>query len=314
MRALDLKLAAGVTLPGEGPLQIGASVFVPERPQPLALVCLAGGNMNRRYWHLQSGGDDSFSFAAALTAQGYVVVTLDYLGLGESSKPADGHALTPEILTRANVSATADVLARLREGRLAPDLPALPALRSVGVGHSMGGMMTVLLQHAARPHAALALLGFTTRGLPQYLPPAVRDLPRDAQRAQLVEFARRMFPQPYPIIKSSGNGAEVYGSRHAEPAGIAALKSATDCLLPVPAFMSMLPGNVAPEAAAIDVPVYLGVGEHDMTGPPQEIPAAFPASPAVTLEIYPGTGHSHFLFPARRQLFEQLGRWCAALP
>lgn len=307
MEPLTLRLPAGVSLPGESALEVAARVFLPPQPRSLALVCLAGGNMNGRYYDLiAEGGDESFSFARAMAAQGFVVVTLDYLGLGDSSKPQDGHALTPQLLTEANIHAVNEVLARLRDGRLGP---GLPGLRSIGVGHSMGGMMTLLLQAATRMHAALALLGFTTRGLPQYLSPEVRALPQDQQRARLVEFARRMFPQPYPIIRSSGNGAEIYGSQKAEPRGVAALKSATDCLLPVPAFLSLLPDNVGPEARQIEVPVYLGVGERDMTGPPQEIPACFPNSRSVTLDVYPETGHSHFLFPARQQLFRQLAAW-----
>lgn len=311
MEPLQLRIPSGISLPGEGVLEVAVRVYRPAQAKPVALVCLAGGNMNSRYFDLVSPeGDESYSFARAMTAQGFIVVALDYLGLGASSKPADGHALTPDLLIRANTQAVGEVLERLRSGALGP---AVPDLRSIGVGHSMGGMMTTLQQAHARQHAALALLGFTTRGLPQYLPPGVKELPRGEQRARLAEFAKRMFPQPYPIIKSSGNGAEVYGSQKAEAAGVAALKSATDCLLPVPAFMSLLPDNVGPEAACVDVPVYLGVGERDMTGPPQDIPRAFPASPAVTLEIYPETGHSHFLFAARRELFAQLATWAAKL-
>ena len=313
MISLTLKLESGISLPGEGPLQVAASVFVPKAPKPIALVCLAGGNMNRQYFDLRTNGDHSFSFAHAMSAKGFIVVTLDYLGLGDSSKPADGHSLTPQLLTQANVNATREILARLREGRLAPAVAALPQLRSIGVGHSMGAMMTTLLQAAAHPHAALALLGFATRGLPTFVPKDVLALPQEEQRRRLPEFARRMFPQPYPVIKSSGNGAELYGSAKADPKGVAALKGATDCLLPVPAFMSLLPGNVAPEAAQIDVPVYLGVGERDMTGKPEEIPAAFSKSPKVMLEIFPETGHSHFLFPARQQLFKGLGEWASGL-
>ena len=73
--------------------------------------------------------------------------------------------------------------------------------------------------------------------------------------------------------------------------------------------MSMLPDNVAREAAQIDVPVFLGVGEKDMTGPPEQLPEAYPASPQVALHILPGAGHSHFLFPARTGLCDRLAVW-----
>lgn len=314
-RSFDLLIPSNVRLDGEPALHAAASVFLPASPgdAPVALVCLAGGNMNRRYFDLQAGEDDSFSFAAQMAARGFIVVTIDHLGLGGSSRPVDGYALTPDVLAQANAHATADVLARLREGRLAEGIPAMPGLHSLGVGHSMGAMLTVLQQAQARQHDGIALLGFSTRGLPRFVPEDVRALAVDpaAVRARLVEFARRMFGVPYPRIRSSGGSgnAELYGSDAADPRGVAALKAATDCLLPVPAFLSMIPGNVAPEAAQIDVPVFLGLGERDMAGPPAEAPRAFGASPGVRLEVLPGAGHSHFLFASRVVLFDRLAEW-----
>ncbi|TDU32096.1 alpha-beta hydrolase superfamily lysophospholipase [Panacagrimonas perspica] len=319
MRVIDLVIPSNVRLDGEPALHSAATVFLPadHDSASTALVCLAGGNMNRRYFDLQTEGDDSFSFAAQMTARGFIVVTIDHLGLGDSSRPQDGYALTPDVLARANAHATADVLARLREGRLAPDLPPMPALRSLGVGHSMGAMLTTLQQAQARRHAGIALLGFSTRGLPKFVPEDVRVLASDpvAVRARLVEFARRLFVVPYPRIRSSGgNNAELYGSDAADPRGVAALKAATDSLLPVPAFLSMIPGNVALEAAQIDVPVFLGLGERDMAGPPAEAPRAFTASPQVRLEVFAGAGHSHFLFASRVDLFDRLAEWARSTP
>ena len=290
-------------------------MYLPEQLDDtrIALVCLAGGNMNRRYYDLQVEGDPDFNFATQMTSRGFVVVTIDHLGLGESSRPADGYALTADVIVRANARATGEILARLRAGRLADHLQALPNLRSVGVGHSMGAMLTVLQQAQARQHAGVVLLGFSTRGLPEFVPEDVRLLAATdvaALRERLAEFARRLFVVPYPRLRGSGGGnAALYGSSGADARGVAALKSATDCLLPVPAFLSMVPGNVAPEAARIDVPVLLMLGEHDMAGPPAEAPRAFGASPDVRLEILPGAGHSHFLFASRQKLFDELARW-----
>jgi alpha-beta hydrolase superfamily lysophospholipase len=322
MPVLQLKLDSGVELPGEPPLQIGASVWWPQAValNDTLLLCLPGGNMNRRYFDLRppapDEADDSFSFAAQMTARGCIVAALDHLGLGDSSKPQDGWQLTTELLVRANVAASAELIARLREGRLLPGVPALPALRSIGVGHSMGAMLTILQQHAARQHAGVALLGFSTRGLPEYAPPAVRDAADPlAVRPLLPKIAKQMFGQPYPVIHGRegggerGNNAELFGSRKADPRGIKALKAATDCVLPIPAAMSMVPGNVAPEAAALDVPVFLGIGERDMVGPTHQVPAAFTGSRDVSLCILPEAGHSHFLFPARARLFDRLAAW-----
>ena len=312
---IQLRIASSVTLYGEAPQESAASVYLPDTPPLAALVCLAGGNMNRGYYDLRAEQDRSFSFAAQMTARGFAVVTIDHLGLGQSTRPQDGYALTPDVIAAGNAHATAEILGSMRRGALA-GVPAMPGLRSLGVGHSMGAMLTVLQQARARQHDGIALLGFSTRGLPRFVPDDVRALAGDvaAVRARLVEFARRMFVQPYPRIRSSGgDNAGLYGSSEADPRGVAALKAATDCLLPVPAFLSMIPGNVAPEAARIDVPVYLGIGERDMVGRPEDVPTAFAASPKVTLEVLPATGHSHFLFAARERLFEGIAAWAKAI-
>ena len=311
-KTFELKLPSGITLPDEPPLQIAAEIFLPESigDKPVALICLAGGGMNRRYFDLQAD-DDSFSFAAQMTRRGFIVIALDHLGIGQSSRPADGYALTPALVAQANANASAEILVRLREGRLAAGLAALPDLVSIGVGHSMGAMLTVLQQAREGQHAGLTLLGFSTRGLPKFLAADVQNLASDPEqlRAGLVDAARRMFVQPYPVIRSSGGDSTLFGSTAADPRGIAALKQAADVLLPVPAFQAILPGNVAREAAQIRAPVFLGIGERDMVGPPASVPAAFAASASVRLEVLPETGHSHFLFPARHALFDGIADW-----
>ena len=118
-----------------------------------------------------------------------------------------------------------------------------------------------------------------------------------------------MFRDPYPGIGRSADGNQLYAGAKAESAGVEAIKAARERLLPVPAFMSMLPGNVAPEAAKIEVPVFVGLGELDMAGPPLEAPKAFTGSPAVSFHLLPQAGHSHFLFASRVGLFDQLADW-----
>lgn len=310
-----LRLESGVALPGEGLLEIAAEVIAPEhrsiRPQPLALVCLPGGGMTRGFFDLQVPGDASFSFARQMAARGFICVLIDHLGIGGSSRPADSYALTADVVMRANANATRAVLEKLRAGTALAGLPGLPKLASVGVGHSMGAMLTILQQEEFRQHRAIAVLGFSTRGLPEYLPAEVRELAKDVAtaRREAPRLAKALFREPYPNIGRSADGNQLYAGARAEPAGVEAIKPVRERLLPVPAYMSMLPGNVAPEAARIDVPIFVGLGELDMAGPPQDAPKAFTASPVVTLEIFPGTGHSHFLFPGRRQLFEKFGGW-----
>lgn len=311
--AVTLRLNTSIALPGVAPLQIAAEVFAPAQlaEPPMVLICLPGGGMNRRYYDLMAGADESYSFARQMAARGFIVVTLDHLGVGDSSRPADSYALTPERINQANAEATAQLLARLRAGELLPQFGALPRLQSIGVGHSMGAMFTVLQQAAANQHAAIVVLGFSTRGLPEYVSPKVRELAAEpaAIRAELLPLARRMFVHDYPEIAPSSQSNSLFSGSKAEAAGVEAIKAARAPLLPVAAFFSMVPGNIAPEAAQITVPVFLGIGERDMVGAPHQVPTAFSASRDVTLYIQPGAGHSHFLFASRAQLFQRLHSW-----
>jgi pimeloyl-ACP methyl ester carboxylesterase len=315
-KTVTLRLQSGESLPGEGALHVAAEVRVPQRPLPgaPALVCLPGGGMTRRYYDLmpaEDPADTSFSFSRQMALRGFITILIDYLGVGESDRPADGFALTPERLNAVNARALDEILAKLRTGTLLEGLAALPQLRTLGLGHSMGAMFTVLQQAAYRQHSGIALLGFSTRGLPEYLIPEARQLADDAgaARREVVRLARATFGEPYPVIKPSAQSAGIYAGGTAEARGAQAVKAAMTHLLPVPAFMSMLPGNVAPEAAQVEVPVFLGIGGKDMVGPTHVVPAAFPASPDVDLHILPKTGHSHFLFPARTRLFERIAAW-----
>lgn len=303
--AQRLRLPTGLDLPGEGALHIAASLWRPPGARRL-WVCKPGGNMNQHYFDLvppDNKDDLSFSFAAQMTARGDAVLALDHLGIGASDRPADGWQLTPERLTAATATGIHEARQTLS------DLPA------IGLGHSMGAMMTVLVQQRAQPFVAVALLGFSTRGLPTFLPPELQALDGVIPDGEALRpHAQRMFGQPFPVIHRSGGGnRELFGSATAEPAGIAALKRATDCLLPIPALRSMLPGNVAAEAAQIREPVFLGIGAQDLVGAPDAVPAAFLSSPSVRLEVLPETGHSHFLFASRQWLFDALADWADRL-
>ena len=180
----------------------------------------------------------------------------------------------------------------------------------------MGALVTVLQQAQYRSHHAIALLGFSTRGLPAYVPPPLHSVARDPQalREQLPALAKSVFKEPYPYLERTPESRGMFAGDRADARGIAALNVLRkEPILPLPSWHSMLPGNVAHEAASIDVPVFLGVGDRDIVGPTEELPSAFARSPRVQLHVMPETGHSHFLFAARLALFEALAGWAGSV-
>jgi pimeloyl-ACP methyl ester carboxylesterase len=310
---LSRRLEVGELLPGEGALTIAADIFLPARMRasPTVLFCLPGGAMNRGYFDLQGEGD--FSFAAHLTSSGFIVASLDHLGIGDSTRPREGFELTPDVLAHANAIAMDAIRTELRAGHLtgAP----LPHLQSIGVGHSMGAMLTAMQQAHHGGHAALALFGFSTRGLAAALSPEELSFAQNpaAARANLVRLARLRSADPYPEVPRSAQGRELFAGETADRRGVEALQRARSRLLLTAGLFSMIPGSCAPECAGVDVPVFLAFGDRDMAGPPEEVPANYPASPDVTLLVLAATGHAHFLFPARGQLFERVTQWCEAV-
>jgi pimeloyl-ACP methyl ester carboxylesterase len=297
-------------------LHIAATIFLPERStlveRPVVFFCLPGGGLNSRYFYLDVPGAEAraFSFAHQMAARGCITVAIDHLGIGASSIPLDGFALTSEVMVEANGRAVEDIQRALRAGSLVSGWPAMPDLRSIGVGHSMGGMLTAMQQAARRNHDAIAVLGFSTRGLPEYL------IPEDAEfvdnptgaRANIVRLAQLRSMDPYPDLNTRGQAREIYGGR-ADKQALEALRAARDKVLAVMGFLAMLPGSTNDVCAAVDVPVFLAVGDRDMTGPAHALPASFSGSPDVTLLVLPGTGHTHFIFPSCRQLFQRLADW-----
>ena len=296
------RVAVGEVLPGEGGLEVAADVFLPagESAPTAAFFCFPGGGLHRGYFDLAAEGR---SFARALVARGSAVVTIDSLGWGESSRPRDGFALVPEVIAAANARAV-EALA----GELELRWPGLPR---VGVGHSLGGLLAIVQQAEHESFDALVLLGVSTRGLRQVLSDeelAYADRP-EAARAELVRLARkRGGGEAWFELPALARAGAIFGGG-ADPAALAAMRQVGCDVASVPALFSMLPGSSAPWAARVRVPVFLGIGERDITGPPHEVPASFPASPDVILHVMPRTGHSHFAFATCERLFDHVAHW-----
>jgi pimeloyl-ACP methyl ester carboxylesterase len=264
------------------------------------LFCVPGGGLHRGYFDLAAAGR---SFGRALAARGFAVVTIDSLGWGDSSRPRDGFALTPEVIAAANARAVEALGSELE--------PRWPGLPRIGVGHSLGGLLAIVQQAEHESFDALVLLGVGTGGLRRMLSDeelAYADRP-EALLPELVRLARqRSGGEAWFELPAAARAGAIFGGG-ADPAALAAMRLVGCEVVSVPALFSMLPGSSAPWAARVRVPIFLGIGERDITGPPHEVVASFPASPDVSLLVLPGTGHSHFAFASCEALFERIARW-----
>jgi pimeloyl-ACP methyl ester carboxylesterase len=254
--------------------------------------------MSRGYFDLQTPPSvGNFSMVRHLVDRGFVVVTLDSPGVGESDVPDDGYTLTPDVVADVNAHAFDQVLAQW------PD-----AFR-VGVGHSAGALLTVVQQARHHTYDALGLFGFGRGGHAQF---ALTQEERD-HAGGIVELTRTRFGDPLPGGSSTSTSPFLLGGMEVPPEALEAIGSVKTRLLGVVGLTSMIPGSVDAEMAAVNVPVFLGIGEHDIAGDPHVIPSCFTGCNDFTLFVLPGTGHNHNVAPERELLWERFVVWARSI-
>src|SRR4051794_33845201 len=162
---------------------------------------------------MQIPGHPGYSFAEHLTAKGFVVLAADHLGVGASSKPADGDRVNFQTMAAAAASFVAQLRAMAAAGSPEFGGRPLPAVPIIGLGHSLGACLTVVTQARHRSYDAVALPGFT-QGRKEFSVPSldpVEDEPiggADELRATAIEQARAFFADTWD---------DVYGSTPREP-------------------------------------------------------------------------------------------------
>jgi pimeloyl-ACP methyl ester carboxylesterase len=249
--------------------------------------------------------------ARYLAARGLVVVALDHLGLGRSSPLDDVCVVTPRIAAATHDLAIRDILGRLRSGTLVDGLPAFEPHARIGLGHSMGGMVIAVEQAEHGTFDGIVVLGHSGDGTWEALTDDERllmDEPREGREPAMVELAR---------VRARGLPPET--ARRAAPGSFfnadvpRAVKGAFGAqgteLLYSCALSTMVPGHTDTEKAAVDVPVFLAFGDHDLTDDYEGNAARYESSPEVTLFVLRGSAHCHNQATTREELWERVARW-----
>lgn len=306
-------------VPLDGAFRIAASWIGPAHLQPGArvplLVCLPGGFLSRDYFDLGSRGSRSYSFAVAMASRGFGVLTLDHLGTGESSKPAPeslGFELGVGVIAAANQRAYEGARDRLHAGDPDNGIPPIEISRSIGVGHSMGSMLSVEQQARFRPHDGLVLFSFSTAGTPRFLDETLRgyaDQPRRL-REEMPEVAQRTMGSPYPPRANGveGDRRAAFGVGTAPPEAEDLLQAAATNLLAVGGITSMVPGGFAPAAQKIEVPTVMIFGEHDLHDD-RSTAEELPLVRDLTTWCLEDAWHCHFVSNRRNRLWDEVQAW-----
>jgi pimeloyl-ACP methyl ester carboxylesterase len=180
----------------------------------------------------------------------------------------------------------------------------------VGVGHSLGGAVTVVAQAEHGWYDRVANLGFTQGGKDAV---AVDAGDAGDARAVAVEQAKACFADwdaGYATAPREPNHAWLYTAD--TPPDVVEADNLTVTPWPRQTYVDgLLAGYGIRFAANVRCAVFLGFGEHDVPEQPHEDPAFYTGSGDVTLFVLAGAAHCHNFAPTRTVLWDRLGRWAA---
>jgi alpha-beta hydrolase superfamily lysophospholipase len=316
----DLLLDVSATLPpgaSDDRVEIAATVVVdPVRlePDPTVIVAIPGGTYHRRYWDLLPPRRVGYSQAAWLAERGVIFVACDYLGGGDSTRPDDGDFMTLGVCA----DAAHDVFQQLRKGleggSLADDLPAVTGATFVGIGQSLGGHITTMQQGRYADYAGLGVFGAS--------PILIANIPNHARLDGLSDEERRE-----RIMEDNAKTAGVpelpmyHGAPRENFRGIFHVDDVADDLVRydeeqchtlisrVSGTDGMTPGISKDLAERVEAPVFIAFGASDVSADPHAEPAAYPASPDVTVVVVPHMAHMHNFAETREHLWRRFHQW-----
>jgi hypothetical protein len=323
---IDVTEAAGL----DEPLRTRATVVLPDpavlTDPPVVCFGFPGGGYSRGYFTFDMPGATGGGQAGWHAQRGWIFVACDHLFVGESDAPADPTTLTFERVAAANHATVTEVMRRLEAGEVADGFPSVRGAIKLGIGQSMGGCFTIVQQGQHATYDGIGILGYSAIQTVLWMPPGAPDpgamfVPRGSQ--VLVLSAAEVADQsPLFAVDESGLPGTVPGFHYddvprdvvdadmrdypARGGNVPAWGSATA----PPCAMSMLsPGVVAPEAAVISVPVFVGTGERDVVPDPHDEPRAYPRSLDVTVSICPRMAHMHNFASTRERFWRRIHSW-----
>jgi len=312
MSYTELRIDVTDSLPAEitqgQRLSIAVWLFVPDVKKlgrkPTIISLLNGGSYDKRYFHCVIPGREGYSTAEHLCALGNIVVLPDHLGISDSSRAVDQKKITREIAALANHAAMTEIYARLQKGTLHPLLPPISEFLKVGGGHSMGGMQTITQQAHYQTFDRICVLGYTAIGV---------HLTFNGQVVSADPGPLNDADPDYWLLDRSG----VHESFHwgDVPADVIAYDDTL--LVEVPNVLSkqsITTGIVSADAGRIDVPVYICLGERDVSPQPHAEPSYYKSSRDVTLHILPKSGHCQSFASTRKIMFDRIDAWIRSIP
>jgi pimeloyl-ACP methyl ester carboxylesterase len=319
-RRFDIRVDVSAALPDETALDIAGWVFPPTggaTPRSL-LVCAHGGGFTRHYWHLED--QPGYSFAEYMADRGYVILAYDRPGAGESGSFSDAGGTTTAALAAAAHALVLNVRAKLADGTLASELPPMPELHAIGIGHSFGAWITLRQQARHESFDAVAILGNTAQTVQHSEAlAAIRE-----QTRPLIESYGAIAPEeierrlahdlPLPFGGAPQRGEDVlrlYYLPDVPEEVIAADLSHQSRIGGAAGYAALIPDAFASDAATIGVPLFLGFAERDVSPDPWAEPQFYRKCRDISLYVLRGSGHMHNAAGTRERLWAMIHDWAS---
>ncbi len=293
--ASELKLDVSDALPFRGEENwISSTLYEPEGESQAVLVTWPGGSYARSYWDFDA--IPGYSFAEHAVAEGFTVIAADHLGVGESSKPA----AVDEVSFLTMAAAADRFVAGVRD--------RFPGQRVVGIGHSLGGALTIVTQAEHRSYDRIASLGMThgAKGA------VTQGVGAGAEARAAAEEQAPTFLEDFEAGYATGYRKENHEWLYFSdtPDEVKAADDLTAAAWPRQAYVDGLTvGYSAEFAGRVECPVFLCFGDHDIPEEPRDDVSFYRASNDITLLILEKAAHCHNFSSNRTVLWDRLGVW-----
>jgi pimeloyl-ACP methyl ester carboxylesterase len=307
-RGIEARVAVPSTADVEDNWELAATVVLPAADalpeRPAVLVAMPGAGYSRTYFDIP---EDGYSEAQYHNQRGTIVVALDHLGVGASSVPPF-EVTTLDVVAAANDAAVNSILDRLRDGSLAPGIGAIDAACVVGAGQSMGGHVLAAMQAYHQTFDGVAMLGssMVCTSMPSrpgsaqvVVPDGTPPEEAAALFVQATDWRYAFFWEDVPESFVEADFAGGHPVRETAP-----IWGSTT--VPGLAAALVLPGVVAAEAASIDVPVLVGMGERDVCQEAVAELAAFTSASDVAAIVVPRMAHMHNFAGTRQRMWDRI--------
>ncbi len=315
---VELRLDVSTASPEGGTHHNAAWLFAPPpeklRRPAIAIIAVPGGGYSKAYYHMSIPGHPGYSFAEHMVSLGYIVVAMDHLGVGESTRLDDGDLLDLDVMAAAGHIAARQIRAGLASGALSEHLPPLPEIRLVGMGHSMGGGVTVTQQASHESFDALAVIGYTfvhAKDIQHDLDDP-SNLSEEALRARVIANVQKLVGARWDDVYFKVERAKVHAWFHWPdvPDEVIAADDAAATTTPrMAAVDTQSPGKRAPHAAKIHTPMFIVFSERDVSPDPHHEASLYSSSPDKTLYILPRAGHCQNFAGTRHAFWDRFARW-----